>query len=78
MPIPEPPPLDAPPVSNIDSDPLEQLDHDFGELIEITDGTEFVGYKKEDDDFSQEDLFSEDNDKEEFLEDGELGNDTDN
>ena len=85
-----PPPddFDAPPPSDFDApppdeaynppvydDPLDELNANFGELIEITDGTEFVSYNKEDDSFEQEDLFeSPDNDREEFLEAGEQEN----
>ncbi len=55
-------------------DPLDELTANFGELVEITDGTEFVNYNQNDDSFEQEDLFNsgEDNDKEEFLEESEI------
>lgn len=60
-------------------DPIDELVANFGELIEITDGTEFVDYRKEEDSFEQEDLFEspEDNDKEEFLERGEIKDESD-
>lgn len=49
-------------------DPLDELNANFGELIEITDGTEFVSYNKDDDRFEQEDLLGTPKDEsEEFI-----------
>jgi len=47
-------------------DPLDELSANFGELIESTDGTEFMDYDSSKDSFEQEDVFE--SDKEEFLE----------
>lgn len=52
-------------------DPLEILNRDFSELIEVTDGTEFIEYSSDDDNFDQETLTS-DNDHEKFLDEDEL------
>lgn len=62
------------PLRDGDPDPLDVLNKDFAELIEVTDGTEFIEYSSEDDNFDQATLSPED-DREEFLEDGELEND---
>jgi len=55
------------------SDPIDALTDSFPEIVEITDESEFLEYKAEDDSFSQEE-FSE-NDSEEFLEDNEIQED---
>lgn len=80
---------DAPPPSDFDApppsdeadypsydDPLDELNANFGDLIELTDGTEFVNYNKEDDHFEQEDLLGTSSDEhEEFLDIRELDDD---
>ena len=45
-------------------DPMDELSANFSELIENTDGTEFIDYDSEKDSFEQEDVFE----SEEFLE----------
>ena len=60
-------------------DPLDELIANFGDLVEITDGTEFVNYKKEDDRFEQEDLLGSPKDEsEEFIDPHEWKNDDEN
>ncbi len=53
------------------SDPLDELNLNFKELIEVTDGTEFIDYSPDDDTFNQATLSSDD-EPEEFLDDNEL------
>ena len=54
-------------------DPIERLSTDFPEIVEITDGQDFVGYDKDDDKFSQTSFDGDDDsDREEFLESSEL------
>lgn len=52
-------------------DPLENLVSRFGGIIENADESEFIEYNSSSDSFSQS-SFSEDDDREEFLEEGEL------
>lgn len=51
-------------------DPLDMLTEDYPELVEITDGTEFLDYSTEGEDFSQEAL--SESESEEFLAPDEL------
>lgn len=64
---------ELPPVDTANADPLDDLVANFSEIIEITDGTEFMEYDSSGDSFDQESLFGDDNDREEFLEPGEMG-----
>lgn len=56
------------------SDPLDAVMLNFSEIVEDADEREFVGYSSLDDNFEQSSL---DDDREEFLEDNELSDDTD-
>jgi DNA polymerase-3 subunit gamma/tau len=74
--IPEPSDEDVPEIPEFDennTDPMDELLQDFSEIVDITDGTEFMEYSAEEDDFNQASLFGEENEREEFLEPGELG-----
>ncbi len=55
------------------ADPLDNIARNFGEIIENTDDSEFIGYNASDDNFTQS-AFDYD-EHEEFLEDNELSND---
>ncbi len=57
-----------------DSDPLDRLAQDFGEIIENADDTEFIEYQSSPDSFSQS-SFDDNDEREEFLEDNELPSD---
>ncbi len=64
---------ELPPVDESNVDPMDELLQDFSEIVDITDGTEFIDYSAEDDNFDQTTLFGEENEREEFLEPDELG-----
>ena len=55
-------------------DPIDNLVQNFSEIIEDADESEFVGYSADDEGFSQSSL-DDDNDREEFLEEGEMPSD---
>lgn len=57
-------------VENPSDDPIDVLTDSFPEIVEITDESEFLEYKIEDDNFSQTEL--SDRDDEEFLEENEI------
>lgn len=61
--------------SDVPKDPIDALTDSFPEIVEITDESEFVGYRAEDDSFTQTEM-SEDGDEEyeeeQFLEEDEL------
>ncbi len=61
----------------VSKDPIDNLMQNFGEIIENADESEFVGYTADDEDFSQSSFADDDNDREEFLEEGELPPDDD-
>ena len=58
-------------------DPLDTLVKNFGEIIEDADESEFVEYDSSEDNFSQS-SFDEDDDREEFLENGEISDEDEN
>lgn len=51
-------------------DPLDALTANFGDIVEMSDDSEFLVHNAEDDNFSQSSF--EEDDREEFFEDGEL------
>lgn len=59
-----------------DTDPLDSIEANFSEIVEISDDSEFVDYNSSENTFSQSSL-DYDDDKEEFLEEKELPNDED-
>lgn len=58
----------AEPVEN--TDPLDTISEKFGDIVEMSDDAEFVGYSSDEDDFSQSEFG--DGDSEEFLEQREI------
>lgn len=72
-----PAPQPAAPAENTPAaDPLDTLAASFPEIIEYTDESEFVDYRAEDDHFEQAAMGDRDeDDREEFLEDGETPSD---
>ncbi len=65
-----------------DSDPLSSVLHDFEDVVEATDESEFLGYDSADSKFTQSEITNEspddDDDREEFLEENELNAPVDN
>lgn len=55
-------------------DPIDALTDSFPEIVEITDESEFVGYRAEDDDFAQTEMTEDEDDSEEFLDEDEQNN----
>ncbi|MCI8403815.1 MAG: DNA polymerase III subunit gamma/tau [Clostridia bacterium] len=62
---------------DISADPLDTLMHNFSEIIEDADESEFVEYDSSEDSFSQS-SFDEDNEQEEFLEHSEMSAEDEN
>ena len=52
------------------TDPLDTISEKFGDIVEMSDDAEFVGYSSDEDDFSQSEFG--DGDSEEFLEQREI------
>ena len=66
---------DEPKPEELPKDPIDALSDSFPESEEITDESEFIGYRAEDDDFAQTEMSDEDeDDTEEFLDESEQDN----
>lgn len=70
LPAPEGAVADASADENVSEDPLDALTAKFGDIVEMSDDSEFLTHTSEEDNFSQSSF--EENDREEFFEDGEL------
>ena len=76
--------LSSPTISNNDNqsenntpsngDPLDSISHNFGDIVEMSDDSEFVGYTSANDEFSQSEIDDE-YESEEFLTESELSSD---